>query len=80
MDFEAEEEIIRIYGTVGRRENLDLVTTLCFVTNKYAHDPVGEEWMFDTHFSESWDVGLFDGFYGRCGWYLDALGCCLKTN
>ncbi|XP_076913740.1 agglutinin alpha chain-like [Bidens hawaiensis] len=80
IDFDAEEEIIKIYGTVGSRENLYLVTTLCFVTNKNEYGPFGEKCDDDTHFSESWKMGLFDGFYGRYGWYLDALGCCLKTN
>ncbi|XP_076942519.1 putative receptor-like protein kinase At2g23200 [Bidens hawaiensis] len=48
--------------------------------NKGNFGPFGEEGTNDTHFSVSWDMGLFDGFYGRSGRYLNALGCCLKTN
>ncbi|XP_022006296.2 probable serine/threonine-protein kinase PBL28 isoform X1 [Helianthus annuus] len=82
--FEADEEIIGIAGTVGRRYGLELITTLSFVTNKRTYGPFGEKDYIrprkKAQFSSSWDLGSFHGFYGRCGWYVEALGCYLKTN
>ncbi|KAK1409469.1 hypothetical protein QVD17_35995 [Tagetes erecta] len=93
MDLDADEEITGISGTYGRNgSDVELIMSLSFVTNKETYGPFGKSntkstyanfselrRTTNTHFSESWDSGLFDGFYGRCGWFVDALGCCLKT-
>ncbi|KAI3799831.1 hypothetical protein L1987_35135 [Smallanthus sonchifolius] len=79
VDFDDDEELIGISGTVGTRVGHELISSLSFVTNKKYYGSFGDEKKWDTHFSESWDLGLFDGFYGRYGWYLDAVGCCLKN-
>ncbi|XP_076903609.1 putative serine/threonine-protein kinase PBL28 isoform X2 [Bidens hawaiensis] len=84
ITFEEGEEIIGISGAVGRRYGLELITSLSFVTNKTTYGPFGEEDNIrprkKAQFSSSWNLGSFHGFYGRCGWYVEALGCCLKTN
>ncbi|KAK9061188.1 hypothetical protein SSX86_018368 [Deinandra increscens subsp. villosa] len=79
LHFDAEEEIIGISGTVGMCYGLELITSLSLATNLKNYGPFGEGWGSTASFSESWDWGLFDGFYGRCGSYLDAVGCCLKN-
>lgn len=71
--------MIGISGTHGNLHNdCDLISSLCFVTNKKEYGPFGVK--AKTEFSKSWDVGHFVGFYGRCGWYIDAVGCCLKAT
>ncbi|KAI3799832.1 hypothetical protein L1987_35136 [Smallanthus sonchifolius] len=79
IDFDADEEMIGISGTF-RIANFALISSLSFETNKKKHGPYGKVGTQDTHFSGSWDLGLFDGFYGHYGFYVDAIGCYLKTN
>ncbi|GJX32725.1 kinase RLK-Pelle-CrRLK1L-1 family protein [Tanacetum coccineum] len=77
INFDVDEEIIGISGTAGRYRGLNLISSLYFITNKKKHGSFGQDYGYG-NFSESWDVGLFAGFYGRCGSYLDAIGCCLN--
>ncbi|PWA46421.1 jacalin-like lectin domain-containing protein [Artemisia annua] len=78
INFDDDEEMIGISGTHGKYYDLDLISSLCFVTTKKKYGTFGKE--ADTSFSGSWDVGRFDGFYGLYGWYIDAIGCCLKAK
>ncbi|XP_076913739.1 agglutinin-like [Bidens hawaiensis] len=81
IDLDVEEEITAIGGSYGR--GLDIFFTLAFWTNKKkVYGPFGDKTRSDTlnSFKRSWDAGSFDGFYGRCGQYLEALGCCLKER
>ncbi|KAJ9540064.1 LOW QUALITY PROTEIN: hypothetical protein OSB04_026570 [Centaurea solstitialis] len=82
INFDADEEITEIHGTVGSTNwlwsNCTVISSLVFVTNKKRHGPFGKE--NGTSFSASCDVGSFAGFYGRSGFYLDGLGCFLKAT
>ncbi|KAI3748726.1 hypothetical protein L6452_12005 [Arctium lappa] len=77
INFDSDEEITGIEGTFmvlyGGRI---LISSLCLSTNKKTHGPFGKGG--GTRFAESWEKGCFKGFYGRAGYYLDALGCYLK--
>ncbi|KAJ0681610.1 putative protein kinase RLK-Pelle-LRR-I-1 family [Helianthus annuus] len=77
INLDDDEEITGISLTVGIYYGMELVSSLCFVTNKRNHGPFGMEAY--TCFSESWDAGFFAGFYGRCGAELDAIGCCFTS-
>ncbi|KAJ9540066.1 hypothetical protein OSB04_026572 [Centaurea solstitialis] len=67
INFEVDEEITEIHGTVGSTNwlwsNCMVISSLVFVTNKKRHGPFGKE--DGTSFSVSCDVGSFAGFYGR---------------
>ncbi|KAI3519911.1 hypothetical protein L1887_09131 [Cichorium endivia] len=82
VNFDVNEELTGILGTVGvttgRYANYIVISSLCFITTKNKYGPFGKE--TGTHFSVSWDVGSFAGFYGRAGFYLDGLGCYLKAS
>ncbi|GJS98433.1 putative jacalin-like lectin domain-containing protein [Tanacetum coccineum] len=74
-----DEEVIGISGTVATWDPLDkVISSLCFKTNKKNYE-VGEPKHIISEFSRSWDVGSLVGFHGRCGFYLDGFGCCLKN-
>ncbi|XP_024989643.1 putative receptor-like protein kinase At5g39000 [Cynara cardunculus var. scolymus] len=78
INFDSDEEITGIQGTLmGLYGHRTLISSLCLSTNKKTHGPFGKEG--GSRFSESWEKGCFKGFYGRAGYYLDALGCYLKT-
>ncbi|KAL4576258.1 hypothetical protein LXL04_012349 [Taraxacum kok-saghyz] len=82
VDFNGDEELIGILGTVGkttgRYANYIVISSLCFKTTKNTYGPFGKE--TGTSFSVPWDVGSFAGFYGRAGFYLDGLGCYVKAT
>ncbi|KAJ9540030.1 hypothetical protein OSB04_026536 [Centaurea solstitialis] len=82
VNFDIDEEIIEIQGTITKvpiiSGSLTLLSSLCFLTNKKRYGPFGYE-EEDARFSKSWDEGSFRGFYGRAGFYLDGLGCFLKS-
>ncbi|XP_024990085.1 receptor-like protein kinase HERK 1 [Cynara cardunculus var. scolymus] len=82
INFDMDEEITEIHGTVGRTTgryaNYMVISSLCFVTNKKRDGPFGKE--IGVPFSVPWDVGSFAGFYGRAGFYLDGFGCFLKAT
>ncbi|GJV37348.1 jacalin-like lectin domain-containing protein [Tanacetum coccineum] len=80
INFDADEEMIGISGTHGihKCNGWDLISSLCFVTTKKKYGIFGKK--ANTRFKSSWDVGRFDGFYGRSYSYMDALGCCLKPG
>ncbi|KAL4556063.1 hypothetical protein LXL04_038703 [Taraxacum kok-saghyz] len=82
VDFDDDEEIIGIDGTVGSnlgmQKSLTLITSLCFTTNKKRDGPFGQQ--IGTRFSVPWDLGSFAGFFGRSGLSLDALGIYLKST
>ncbi|PWA93206.1 jacalin-like lectin domain-containing protein [Artemisia annua] len=82
INFDANEEITGILGTVGvttgRYAGYIVISSLCFMTNKTRHRPFGKE--TGTPFSVPWELGSFAGFYGRAGFYLDGLGCYLKAT
>ncbi|KAK9061187.1 hypothetical protein SSX86_018367 [Deinandra increscens subsp. villosa] len=80
INFDNDEEIIGIHGTVGvttgRHAHNTVICSLSFVTNKKTDGPFGKE--TGTRFSVPWDAGTFAGFFGRAGLYMDGLGCYLK--
>ncbi|KAF5770882.1 putative protein kinase RLK-Pelle-CrRLK1L-1 family [Helianthus annuus] len=80
VNFDTDEKIIGILGTVGlttgRHPGITVISSLGFVTNKKTNGPFGKE--TGTHFSVPWDEGSFAGFYGRAGLFMDGLGCLLK--
>ncbi|KAI3748729.1 hypothetical protein L6452_12013 [Arctium lappa] len=82
INFDDDEEITEIHGTVGVSTGhyayYTVISSLCFVTNKKRDGPFGKE--AGTRFSVRWDVGSFGGFYGRAGFYLDGLGFYLKDT
>ncbi|KAL8210692.1 hypothetical protein R6Q57_005129 [Mikania cordata] len=82
IEFDRDEEITGIHGTVGvttgRYHGYTVISSLCFMTNKKNIGPYGNE--TGDSFSVPWDAGSFDGFYGRAGFYLDGLGCYLKAT
>ncbi|KAL7614990.1 probable serine/threonine-protein kinase PBL28 [Lactuca sativa] len=82
VDFDVDEEIIGIDGTVGEKmgmkSTLTLISSLCFITNKKRSGPFGPE--VGTRFSVPWDLGSFAGFFGRAGLYIDGLGIYLKAT
>ncbi|KAD5962017.1 hypothetical protein E3N88_13490 [Mikania micrantha] len=82
IEFDRDEEITGIHGmvgvTTGRFHGYTVISSLCFTTNKKNIGPYGNE--TGDSFLVPWDVGSFDGFYGRAGFYLDGLGCYLKAT
>ncbi|GJX54015.1 jacalin-like lectin domain-containing protein [Tanacetum coccineum] len=83
INFDADEELIGISGTHGiytmYNGNIhDITSSLCFETTKKKYGTFGKK--VNARYKSSWDVGRFDGFYGCCGLYLDAVGCCLKAT
>ncbi|CAH1441212.1 unnamed protein product [Lactuca virosa] len=82
VNFDIDEEIIGIDVTVvvttGYYPNHEVISSVCLMTNKKKHGPFGKE--TDTRFSARWDVGSFEGFFGRAAFYLDGLGCYLTDT
>ncbi|GKB80082.1 jacalin-like lectin domain-containing protein [Tanacetum coccineum] len=75
INFDADEEITGLTGSIGKH-----VSSMCVMTTKKNYGTFGRENKADNYFSDSWDAGSFDGFYGRSGWVIDAVGCCLKPT
>nr|GEU90297.1 putative jacalin-like lectin domain-containing protein [Tanacetum cinerariifolium] len=63
----ADEELIGISTTVGKNNGIKSICSLCFLTNKKKYEPLGEHASNYYHYTKTWDVGLFAGFYGRSG-------------
>ncbi|KAL7587877.1 hypothetical protein Lser_V15G39422 [Lactuca serriola] len=82
VTFTWDEEIIAINGTVGvsggTYAGYTIISSLTFVTNKNTHGPYGS--VTGTPFAVPWDKGSFAGFFGRCGYYIDAIGIYLKAT
>ncbi|KAK1431516.1 hypothetical protein QVD17_07976 [Tagetes erecta] len=78
VNFDDDEEITGISGTVGSYYGHKLVSSLCIVTTKGKYGPFGYQTRIS--FSKSWEVGFFGGFFGRSGWELDAIGCVLNGS
>nr|XP_043607266.1 mannose/glucose-specific lectin-like isoform X2 [Erigeron canadensis] len=88
VNFDADEQIVGIVGTVGITygwplttgwvKGLTVISSLSFVTNKKTDGPFGNE-AGGVRFSVPWDAGSFAGFYGRAGLYMDGLGFYLKS-
>ncbi|XP_076918103.1 putative serine/threonine-protein kinase PBL28 [Bidens hawaiensis] len=78
INFDDGEEITGISVTTGKYYGLELVSSVRFMTNKREYGPFGYETR--SCFSKSWEAGLFGRLYGRCGWELDAIGCCFMIR
>ncbi|KAI3705131.1 hypothetical protein L1987_75364 [Smallanthus sonchifolius] len=79
INFDTDEEITGILGTIGVTASMTVISSLTFKTNKKnIIGPFGKETR--DRFSVPWDAGSFAGFYGRAGSYLDGLGCYLKAT
>ncbi|KAL8246258.1 hypothetical protein R6Q59_007474 [Mikania micrantha] len=80
VTFDWNEEIIAISGTVAISEGdfpgHTIISSLSFVTNRKTHGPFGT--IRGSPFMVPWNDGLFYGFYGLCGFYLDSIGVYLK--
>ncbi|PWA65416.1 jacalin-like lectin domain, Transposase-associated domain protein [Artemisia annua] len=74
VTFDDDEEIIGISGTVGvsrgKYAGYTIISSLSFITNKRTHGPFGQA--RGTKFAVPWNKGSFAGFYGLCGYYIDA--------
>ncbi|EEE60415.1 hypothetical protein OsJ_13609 [Oryza sativa Japonica Group] len=74
----AREQVTAVEGTVGNFRDVDepVITSLTFYTNagrKYG--PYGGNGKQGTPFSIPVGKGcIVVGFWGRCGWLLDAIG------
>ncbi|GJT24311.1 mannose/glucose-specific lectin-like protein [Tanacetum coccineum] len=81
---DVDEEVIGISGTVGTciwdNKPILVISSLYFKTNKNNCGVYGQPKNVNSKFSKSWGVGLFAGFHGRSGTYLDAFGCYLKNK
>lgn len=73
-----EEFLTSIYGYYGHlyEGGPDCVRSLTFVSNEKTHGPFGVAQ--GTFFSLPKVGDKIVGFYGRCGWFLDAIGVYLK--
>ncbi|XP_071722609.1 mannose/glucose-specific lectin-like [Rutidosis leptorrhynchoides] len=82
VTFDLDEEIIGINGTVGvstgEYAGYTIISSLSFITNKTTHGPFGQT--TGTPFRVPWKQGSFAGFYGRAGYYIDAIGVYLKAS
>nr|KAJ0186273.1 hypothetical protein LSAT_V11C900473400 [Lactuca sativa] len=78
ITFADGEFLIGISGRVGFINNLTVITSLSFETNKYTYGPYGTN--PGTDFSFGVTNGKFSGFYGRCGLYVDSLGVILQPK
>ncbi|KAJ9548984.1 hypothetical protein OSB04_021527 [Centaurea solstitialis] len=78
VTFAWDEEINAISGTVGVSGGYTIISSLSFITNKKTHGPYGRA--TGEPFTVPWDKGTFVGFYGRAGYYIDAIGVYLKAT
>lgn len=66
------EYLTGISGTFGGYGNHVVIRSLKFHTNMKEHGPMGTQ--DGTPFSFVMQEGVIVGFYGRAGYYLDAIG------
>ncbi|GKV44482.1 hypothetical protein SLEP1_g51663 [Rubroshorea leprosula] len=66
------EHLTSITGTYGNYAGMTVITSLSFVTNLTTHGPFGTA--TGTSFSMPMEGSLVNGFHGRGGHYLDAIG------
>ncbi|KAI3781592.1 hypothetical protein L2E82_11610 [Cichorium intybus] len=82
VTFAWDEEIIAISGTVGisggTYAGYTVISSLTFITNKKTHGPYGS--VTGMPFTVPWDKESFAGFYGRAGYFIDAIGVYLKAT
>ncbi|CAH1440603.1 unnamed protein product [Lactuca virosa] len=82
LTFAWDEEITAINGTVGVSRGTyagyTIISSLTFITNKKTYGPYGS--VRGTPFTLPWDKDSFAGFFGRCGYYIDAIGVYLKAT
>nr|XP_016489921.1 PREDICTED: putative late blight resistance protein homolog R1B-16 isoform X1 [Nicotiana tabacum]XP_016489923.1 PREDICTED: putative late blight resistance protein homolog R1B-16 isoform X1 [Nicotiana tabacum]XP_016489924.1 PREDICTED: putative late blight resistance protein homolog R1B-16 isoform X1 [Nicotiana tabacum]XP_016489925.1 PREDICTED: putative late blight resistance protein homolog R1B-16 isoform X1 [Nicotiana tabacum]XP_016489926.1 PREDICTED: putative late blight resistance protein h len=72
------EYLTGIKGTFRRYGSHLVINSLCFITNAKNYGPFGSE-AGGTPFSFVMkEVGAIEGFHGRCGAYLDAIGIYLQ--
>ncbi|KAI4316863.1 hypothetical protein L6164_024803 [Bauhinia variegata] len=73
-----DEFLTSIHGYYGSLNDggTAFIRSLSFESNKKTHGPFGIEQ--GTYFSFPTTGGKIVGFYGRCGWHLDAIGVYLK--
>uniref|UniRef100_A0A0E0R944 Jacalin-type lectin domain-containing protein n=1 Tax=Oryza rufipogon TaxID=4529 RepID=A0A0E0R944_ORYRU len=68
------EFLVEVSGTFGRfRAALDIITSLTFVTNAQSYGPYGQREGTPFHIPVQ-SSGCIVGFFGRAGWYVDAIG------
>ncbi|XP_071691557.1 mannose/glucose-specific lectin-like [Rutidosis leptorrhynchoides] len=82
-----ESKPFHIYGlgrgitvgvSTGEYAGYTIISSLCFITNKTTHEPFGQT--TGTPFAVPWKQGSFAGFYGRAGYYIDAIVVYLKAS
>ncbi|EEE52195.1 hypothetical protein OsJ_34074 [Oryza sativa Japonica Group] len=74
------EFLVEVSGTFGRfRAALDIITSLTFVTNAQSYGPYGQREGTPFHISVQ-SRGCIVGFFGRAGWYVDAIGIYVKPK
>ncbi|KAI3781594.1 hypothetical protein L2E82_11612 [Cichorium intybus] len=82
VTFTWDEEITAINGTIdvsrGTFAGYTIISSITFVTNKRTYGPYGN--VRGTLFTVPWDKDSFAGFFGRCGYYIDAIGVYLKAT
>lgn len=57
---------------------MTIISSLTFVTTLHQYGPYGQE--EGTQFFVPKGTGWINGFQGRSGRYLDAIGVCMKTS
>uniref|UniRef100_J3N8Q7 Jacalin-type lectin domain-containing protein n=1 Tax=Oryza brachyantha TaxID=4533 RepID=J3N8Q7_ORYBR len=68
------EFLLEVSGTFGRfRTALNVMTSLTFVTNAHSYGPYGKIEGTPFHMPVQ-SNGCIVGFFGRAGWYVDAIG------
>lgn len=71
---------MEVSGTFGRfRAALDIITSLTFVTNAQSYGPYGQREGTPFHIPVQ-SSGCIVGFFGRAGWYVDAIGIYVKPK
>ncbi|EEC68267.1 hypothetical protein OsI_36302 [Oryza sativa Indica Group] len=74
------EFLVEVSGTFGRfRAALNIITSLTFVTNAQSYGPYGQREGTPFHIPVQ-SSGCIVGFFGRAGWYVDAIGIYVKPK
>uniref|UniRef100_I1R0K4 Jacalin-type lectin domain-containing protein n=2 Tax=Oryza glaberrima TaxID=4538 RepID=I1R0K4_ORYGL len=74
------EFLVEVSGTFGRYHHaLNIITSLTFVTNAQSYGPYGQREGTPFHISVQ-SSGCIVGFFGRAGWYVDAIGIYVKPK
>ncbi|KAG6742363.1 hypothetical protein POTOM_053234 [Populus tomentosa] len=72
------EHLTSITGTYGNYNGLLVIRSLSFITNLTTHGPFGTA--TGTSFSIPIEGSVVNGFHGRAGYYLDAIGIFVKPE